>query len=141
MLLPRLANFQIPDVRQAEQLWHGDRELLLAWQRGERECLVYVATSKGQDQTDGSLYGACIVTLRKELLSGEPSAHLEVLVLSAEAEGHGIGFALLQQAEQAARDAGAINMSLHVFANNTRARQLYENAGFDGELLRYFKPL
>ena len=137
-ILPRLADFTIPPVRTPEQLWHGDRDLLVDWEQGENECLVYVAT---QESADDTVLGACMVTLREEIMSHAPSAHLEVLVLGAKAEGHGIGHALLQQAQVAAREAGALSMSLHVFANNTRARALYEKEGFDGELLRYHKPL
>jgi ribosomal protein S18 acetylase RimI-like enzyme len=36
---------------------------------------------------------------------------------------------------------GALTMTLHVFAANTRARGLYENTGYDGELMRYIKHL
>ena len=32
-------------------------------------------------------------------------------------------------------------MTLHVFAVNERARRLYEQAGYDGELMRYIKHL
>ncbi len=135
-ILPRLANFDIPSARSAEQLWHGDRDLLVGWEKGERECLVYVAT-----QADDAVLGACIVTMREEMLSHLPSAHLEVLVIDEKAEGRGIGHALLLQAQVAAKEAGATSMSLHVFAGNTRARSLYEKDGFDGELLRYYKPL
>ena len=82
-----------------------------------------------------------MISFRKELLSGDPSAHLEVLALDQPAEGHGIATALMQETERLATANGALSMSLHVFANNTRARSLYERQGFDGELLRYHKPL
>jgi len=137
-MLPRLANFTVPEARTPEQLWQGDRNMLIGWAKGENECVVYVAT---RDNDQGDVIGACIVSFREEMLSHEPSAHLEVLVIAEEAEGHGIGHALLNQAQEAAREAGAKGMSLHVFANNTRARGLYEKAGFDGEILRYYKPL
>jgi ribosomal protein S18 acetylase RimI-like enzyme len=32
-------------------------------------------------------------------------------------------------------------MTLHVFANNERARSVYERTGYAGELLRYVKHL
>lgn len=136
-MLPRLANFEIPPVRTPEQLWQGDRDLVESWEKGERECLVYLATQGN----DGDVLGAFIVTLREEVLNHEPSAHLEVLVVAEAAEGRGIGNALLQQAQIASKEAGAQSMSLHVFASNTRARAVYEKQDFDGELLRYYKPL
>ncbi len=135
-LFPRLASFSVPDRRNPKHLWEGDYELLLEWTRGDSpHCLVNVAKDD-----DGNVLGMTMVTLREELLSHSPSAHLEVLVVAAEAEGCGVGGALLAAAESSAREHGARSMSLHVFARNERARAIYERAGYDGELLRYIKP-
>ncbi|MBX2883475.1 MAG: GNAT family N-acetyltransferase [Granulosicoccus sp.] len=134
-LLPRLAAFDVPEGRNPDDLWHGDRALLEAWEKDENDCQVLVATDAS------GVIGVAMVTLREELLSHEPSAHLEVLALSVPAQGRGIGKALLKEAQRIAADKGAKSMSLHVFANNTRARALYEREGFSGELLRYYKPL
>jgi DNA-binding transcriptional ArsR family regulator len=48
---------------------------------------------------------------------------------------------LLEEAaiERDVRARGALSMSLHVFARNTRARAVYERAGYSGELMRYIK--
>ncbi|MDX1482776.1 MAG: GNAT family N-acetyltransferase, partial [Woeseiaceae bacterium] len=61
--------------------------------------------------------------------------------VAAGCEGRGVGAALLEIAEQDARRQGAETMTLHVFAVNQRARRLYEKAGYEGELMRYIKPL
>ena len=73
--------------------------------------------------------GLAVIRLREELLSHEPSAHLEVLTVAEGAEGRGIGKALVRAAEEGARDRGALSMSLHVFGVNTRARRVYEKLG------------
>ena len=57
------------------------------------------------------------------------------------AEGQGIGQALLNAAEAAAGEHGAQTITLHVFSTNSRARRLYERSGYDGELIRYIKPI
>jgi ribosomal protein S18 acetylase RimI-like enzyme len=44
-------------------------------------------------------------------------------------------------AENAAQERGALTMTLHVFANNTCARHVYEELGYSGEILRYIKDL
>jgi len=80
-------------------------------------------------------------TLRKELLSGEPSAHLEVLAVDGSCRRQGVGRALIEATEVAAKALGAKSLSLHVFANNTRARKLYAATHFNEELLRCYKPL
>ena len=134
-LFPRLATFELPNGRIPEHLWSGDANMLKRWATGAiTNCLVNVARDD-----DGSILGVAMVTLRPELLSHNPSAHLEVLVVAKSAEGRGVGTALLEAAEMGAREQGAQSMSLHVFANNTRARWVYEKAGFDGELLRCIK--
>jgi ribosomal protein S18 acetylase RimI-like enzyme len=51
----------------------------------------------------------------------------------------GVGRALLAAAESEAKSQGALTITLHVFASNTRARGFYEQSGYDGELLRYIK--
>ena len=136
-MMPRLAAFDIPESRTAEHLWMHDAELLRRWLAGEApDCIVHVA-----DRASDQLAGLAIVTLRPELLSLEPSAHLEAIAVAEGLEGQGVGPKLLASVEQAASDRGARTMSLHVFASNRRARAFYEKSGYDGELLRYTKPL
>jgi ribosomal protein S18 acetylase RimI-like enzyme len=48
---------------------------------------------------------------------------------------------LLRAAEAEAIARGAQTMTLHVFSSNKRARGFYERSGYDGELMRYIKPL
>jgi ribosomal protein S18 acetylase RimI-like enzyme len=136
-LLPRLAAFELPADRRPEDLWRGDGELLERLLAGAAaECFGLAAV----DDTD-EVCGFALVRLQPEPLSHDPSAHLEVLVLAPSAEGQGMGRALVEAAEAGARARGAVHMTLHVFANNTRARALYEKAGYAGEMLRYRKAL
>lgn len=107
------------------------------WLDGEAaECFVYVAVDDAQ-----KVLGFTMVSLRPELLSHAPSAHLEAIAVGDGAEGMGVGRALLAAAENEAKSQGAKTMTLHVFASNTRARGFYEQSGYDGELLRYIKEL
>jgi GNAT superfamily N-acetyltransferase len=134
-LFPRLASFDLPDNRNPKHLWADDARMLTDWAAGNRDdCFVLVA----KDEEDRVL-GVAIVTLKPELLSHAPSAHLEALVVADNAEGQGVGGSLLAAAEEEARQRGALSMTLHVFALNQRARKVYERAGYDGELIRYIK--
>ncbi len=134
-LFPRLAAFALPENRSAEDLWRGDADLLRLWSTGAApQCIVHVAVD-----IDQAILGIAMAQLREELLSHEPSAHLEVLVVRDDAEGKGIGKALIQSIEQAVQKQGARSVTLHVFATNTRARAVYERLGFTGELIRYIK--
>ncbi len=136
-LLPRLAAFEIPDSRTAEHLWVHDAALMRDWIEGKTDnVLMHIA----EDEV-GTVVGVAMVTLRPELLSHEPSAHLEAIAVSDGVEGQGIGQLLLQAAEEDAVAHGAKTITLHVFANNKRARGFYERSGYDGELMRYIKPI
>ena len=55
---------------------------------------------------------------------------LGALIVKVEFREQGIGKALLNAAEHAAKENGATSMTLHVFANNTRARHVYEKLGY-----------
>ncbi len=135
-LLPRLASFDIPSRRKPEHLWRDDKKALLAWLDGsEPDGFAYVADDRDE------IVGMVFVRLRKELLSGEPSAHLETLAVAHAAQGQGIATALVAAAEETAKSHGATTMTLHVFASNRRARGLYERLGYDGELIRCIKDL
>lgn len=138
-LLPRLAAFDVPPRRDPNHLWHDDAELLRAWIEGSApQCEVIVAEHLSARR---ELLGVVIASLRPELLSHAPSAHIEALAVAENAQSRGVGAALIAAAEAAMRARGAETMTLHVFARNTRARALYERAGYDGELLRYIKYL
>lgn len=136
-LLPRLAEFELPNGRVPRHLWKGDEKVLKAWAEGnDHSCLVHVAEGR-----EKRLLGAVMTRLRNEMLSGEPSAHLEILMVAKDAEGHGIGKALVSASEFTARVHGARSMTLHTFRTNTRARQMYEELGYDGEIIRFSKNL
>jgi ribosomal protein S18 acetylase RimI-like enzyme len=135
-LFPRLASFDIPNNRNPDHLWGGDAKLLQQWaSEGKENCMVHVARNDA-----GTIVGVAMVTLNPELLSRSPSAHLEVIAVAENAEGQGVGKDLMAAAEDGARNRGASSITLFVFANNARARRVYERAGFDEELIRCIKP-
>jgi ribosomal protein S18 acetylase RimI-like enzyme len=135
-LMPRLADFDVPASRNPEHLYKDDVKLLRRWIDGKEECLAHVAITESQ-----SILGFSLVRLRPELLSHEPSAHLEAIAVDEGAEGIGVAKALLDVAERSAKANGARTMTLHVFASNVRARNFYDRAGYDGELMRYIKDI
>jgi len=136
-LLPELSDFDVPGYRNPDHTWQGDAKLLKQFfneQTPDTHALVY-------EDAQSDIQGIAIYTMRSELLSGEPSAHLEVLVVSSNARRQGIGKQLIEATEKGAKTLGASSLTLHVFANNTRARSLYQACDFKEELLRCYKPL
>jgi len=144
-LLPRLADFEIPQGREADELWAGDKAMMLAWANGERKDInVFVATvcaSVSDDIANESIVGVSAVSWRNETYSGKSSSHLEILALDKSVEGMGLGKRLLETVEQHAVENHASSMTLHVYATNNRARCLYEKIGFEVEVIRYNKNL
>ena len=138
-LLPELADFDVPIKRNREDLWRSDLELLkrILNQDSANSFCDVACDSDAPDR----MVGVVIVTMRDELLSGSPSAHLEAIVIDKECRGYGLGRKLLQHAETKARELGAESISLHVFSNNHRARSLYAGNGYDEELIRAIRWL
>ena len=136
-MLPQLADVDIPVNRQPEHLWHGDAALLDKVLRGDAsDSFANVITD-----SDRGIVGMAMVTMRKELISQHPSAHLEALIVDPALRGLGIGSALMQHIEATACSRGAQSLTLHVFNNNHTARKLYHSRGFDNELIRAIKWL
>ncbi len=136
-LMPGLADFDVPEYRNPDHLWQGDVKLfnqMLSGDAPDTHALVAV-------HSNGDIHGIAMYTMRNELLSGETSAHLEVLAVDPLCRRQGIGQALVKITESAAKEKGAASLTLHVFSKNTRARKLYASAGFNEELLRCYKPL
>ncbi|MEM7762744.1 MAG: N-acetyltransferase [Pseudomonadota bacterium] len=136
-LLPSLADFDLPSHRNPEHLWRGDAALVEQHLAGESESTFLLIA----ETASVPVAGLALTTLKPELLSGAPSAHLEALAVSQGQRGLGLGRQLLQATQLRAKVEGAQSLTLHVFASNTRARSVYEAAGFEGELLRYTKIL
>lgn len=141
VLLPELASFDLPAHRQPGQLWESDAELLAEHLRGgAQQCFARIAVDVGKRQS-ASVAGLTLVSMREELLSHEPSAHLEAIVVAEWARGAGLGARLMGDAEARAKSRGAKSMTLHVFGRNARARGLYAGVGYDEELIRCIKWL
>jgi len=136
-LLPLLADFDVPPGRTPEDLWLGDAKMLVKALNGvAKDSHIIVATDDNDAPVAVSMY-----TIKPELLSGDLSAHLEVLAVDKNHMRQGLGKKLIDATSSAAVELGATCMSLHVFSNNKRARALYESCGFDEELIRCHKPL
>lgn len=74
--------------------------------------------------------GLALFRLRPSLWADGLDAYLEELYVAPARRGEGVGRALLEEAMQAAREAGAIRMDLGTGETDTAARALYESCGF-----------
>lgn len=82
-------------------------------------------------ERDGEVVGVLGIG-RGERFASRHTAELGLTVASR-ARGTGVGSALLRAAEARARAWGIEKLCLGVYADNTRARSLYERLGFERE--------
>ena len=81
------------------------------------------------------------LTTQVDYFTHEPVAHIEVLAVDPAAQGRGVARALMQAAEDWGRKMGLARISLNVWAQNERARGLYEHLGYKPETMHYLKDL
>ena len=136
-LAPRFVAFDLPHGR-------GKRATLAAIRVDIQRAL---AASDGDhhffvaEDAKGRNTGFVHLQVLRDFFSGKRACHISDLAVATGHDGHGIGRALLAFAQAWARDHACTWLSLAVFPGNTRARTLYERAGFTPELIRMSKPL
>jgi GNAT superfamily N-acetyltransferase len=135
-LVDRLASFDVPAWRPKAELIEGDRRPLRnRFDTPRTDEAIFVA------ELDGEPAGYAYLVTLVDFFTERPHAHLSVLAVSQEAEGKGVGSALLDQSVAWARQRNSDRLTLSALVTNARARALYERKGFGGEYIRYVLPL
>jgi ribosomal protein S18 acetylase RimI-like enzyme len=105
----------------------------------EAEEIFVVLGGEGPD-------GIALLTIRRQIWTGEPDAYLQELYVAPERRGEGLGRALLEAAMELARERGATHFDLGTSEGDTEALGLYRSAGFtnregsaDGPRMLYFE--
>lgn len=136
-LAARLAEFPIPPWRTAAQVIETERRTLArAVEAGSPDAPLLLA-----EDGAGAPLGFIYLETQVDYFTSRPHAHVSILAVAAGAEGRGVGRALLAAADEWARQRGHPFITLNVFAQNARARSVYERLGYGPETLRYVKPL
>ena len=76
-----------------------------------------------------------------DFFTRERHGHISTLVVAPEAEGRGVGRALVDAAEAWCGERTYRLLTLHVFEANASARRLYERAGFRVDTIKYLKEI
>ncbi len=90
---------------------------------------------------DLDVAGILLLEVRRDYFTDETHGHVSILAVAREAEGQGIGRALVKAAEEWGRGQGFRRLTLTVFATNHRAKELYEREGWHPELEIHYKTL
>lgn len=89
----------------------------------------------------GNPLGFLHATTEESVFTGEHVGYVSTVVVTASAQGAGIGRHLMLAAEQWARQQGCTLMTLEVFAENRSVRQAYTRLGYQEQTLKLAKPL
>ena len=137
-LLPRLADFPLPEWRTADEIARGDRPILLDALHGriEHAAILVAELSPG-----GERAGYVLATTKHDYFTRAAHAHVEVIAVTPEAERRGVARALMDAIEEWARRRGYRHVTLNVFDRNTRAKALYDSLGYEVETVHYRKAL
>jgi ribosomal protein S18 acetylase RimI-like enzyme len=135
-LADRLADFDRPAWRSREEIAEGDRRALFEALDSPRSGTeLFIAELEGRPA------GCLLMWTLQDYFSQRPHAHVSIVAVTREAEGHGVGRALMAHAEVWARERGYDNITLSVFVGNARAQSLYERMGYTAEMRRMIKRI
>ena len=133
----RLASFEPPAWRPAQEIVEGERRTLRAFFEAPPEgSSLLIAESD-----DGDGFGFVYLERLQDYFTLEPHGHVGILVVTEAAAGKGVGSALMRASERWAREQGYTKLTLTVFEANEAARAVYDHLGYAPETLRYVKIL
>lgn len=137
-LAPRFAEGGLPSWRDRDQLLAFTEDGIAAAIAaiGQPDHLTLIATGD-----DGAPLGFLHAFGERSGLTGEEQGYISMLAVAAEASGRGIGRALMEAAEDWARDRGYRLLTLETFGDNHPARAFYARLGYREETLKLAREL
>lgn len=136
-LVPRFVAFDLPKARRKRDVTAALREdLERAWRETPASDHFFIA-----DETNGEPVGFLRLQLQRDFFSRARVCHISDIAVAAGHEGEGAGRMLLEYSRRWAKKHRCKLLTLSVFPGNSRARALYESAGFSLDLLRMLNPV
>jgi ribosomal protein S18 acetylase RimI-like enzyme len=136
-LLPRLEEFGPPAWRNAAQMLDTDVQVLReALLNTSPETVIFIA-----EDDQGVSLGFIHLQSGKDYYYHEAHGHIANIIVAPGGEGRGIGRILMTKGEEWARSQGFRWLTLSVFAQNHRARELYERLGYGEDIMKYVKEI
>jgi len=135
-LIPRLHEFGPPRFRDVAAMDDAEAAATASAIEGSDDRTVLVAADEA-----GARLGFVHIETAVDFFTRQRHGHISTLVVASEAEGHGVGRALLDAAEHWCRARAYPLLTLNVFEANGAARRLYERAGFRIDPIKYLKKI
>jgi ribosomal protein S18 acetylase RimI-like enzyme len=136
-LVPRLIEFGPPSWRDPVHLTEVDTQILRdKLHQQPPGTAIFIA-----EDERGIALGFIHLQAGADYYHREKHGHITDLIVAPEGEGRGVGRALMEWGEEWARAQGYDWLTLSVFAENRRARALYERSGYGEDMVKYVKEL
>ena len=136
-LVPRLVEFGPPSWRDVSQMITTDIQVL-------RDTLTNPSPDTAffiAEDENGIPLGFIHLQTGTDYYHHARHGHIANLIVAREGEGRGIGRLLMEKGEEWARAQGFRWLTLSVFAQNMRARDVYERSGYGEDMMKYVKEL
>lgn len=102
----------------------------------EPDSVIFVAETE-----DGTKAGFIHLQTQVDYFNGRNQGYISDLAVAKSFEGQGVGRALMNKAEEWARQQGYGLLKLFVFVDNVRAQELYQKQGFQPVVIQYAKAI
>lgn len=137
-MVDRLIDFDLPKWRPRVQVKKGIRnDLLGSLDNPPPGFFLFIA----EQESTGEPVALLHLQLVTDFFTGHQNCHVSDLGVVDDLEGEGIRRALLNYAEEFARDHRCERLTLATFPGNEAGKTLYEEFGYGVELLRMTRPL
>jgi len=132
-LLPRLEEFGPPPWREGSQMLATDIQVLSETLSNESPgTAIFIA-----EDDQGVALGFIHLQTGKDYYYKEAHGHIANLIVAPAGEG----CVLMEKGEEWARLQGFRWLTLSVFAQNLRAREIYQRLGYGEDIMKYVKEL
>ena len=136
-LVPRLIEFGPPTWRDVPAMIATDAQIITAkLSNNSPGDAIFIAVDD-----EGVSLGFIHLVGGIDYYYKEKHGHISDIIVAAYAEGRGVGLVLMEKGEEWARAQGWRWLTLSVFAQNIRARELYKRLGYGEDIMKYVKEL
>src|SRR5215213_960083 len=136
-LVPRLVEFGPPNWRDVSQMINTDIQVLRdKFTNTSPDTAFFIA-----EDENGVPLGFIHLQTGTDYYHHARHGHIANLIVTREGEGRGIGRLLMEKGEEWAHAQGFRWLTLSVFAQNVRARDVYERSGYGEDMMKYVKEL
>jgi ribosomal protein S18 acetylase RimI-like enzyme len=136
-LIPRLTEFGPPAWRNRSEMISIDTQIIIEKLNNSPSGTVIFIAEDDQNVPLGFIH----LQNGSDYYNKESHAHISDVIVADQAAGKGIGLALINKGEAWAREQGFRWITLSVFAQNLRARELYRRIGYGEDIMKYVKEL